>query len=98
MLWGMDDDLDPLMPIGMFARASLVSIKALRSYHEQGLLVPAETDPTTGYRSYRVSQLVDATVIKRLGRLTCRCVTSPRSSRHMTPTSPGPSSTGMPQP
>lgn len=60
------DDIDPLMPIGMFSRASLVSVKALRSYHEQGLLVPASVDPVTGYRSYRVSQLTDAAVVKRL--------------------------------
>jgi DNA-binding transcriptional MerR regulator/effector-binding domain-containing protein len=59
-------DNDPLMPIGVFSTASLVSIKALRRYHEQGLLVPAAVDPTTGYRSYRMSQLVDAQVIKRL--------------------------------
>lgn len=57
---------DTLMPIGMFSRASLVSIKALRSYHEQGLLIPASIDPATGYRSYRVSQLADAQVIRRL--------------------------------
>jgi DNA-binding transcriptional MerR regulator len=59
-------DNDPLMSIGVFSTASLVSIKSLRRYHEQGLLVPAAIDPTTGYRSYRVSQLVDAQVIKRL--------------------------------
>ncbi|MEM9035947.1 MAG: MerR family transcriptional regulator [Actinomycetota bacterium] len=57
---------DPLMSIGMFSRASLVSIKALRAYHDQGLLIPAEIDPDTGYRSYRVSQLADAQIIKRL--------------------------------
>jgi DNA-binding transcriptional MerR regulator len=54
------------MSIGVFSTASLVSIKALRLYHEQGLLIPAEVDASTGYRSYRVSQLVDAQVIKRL--------------------------------
>lgn len=59
-------ELDPLMPIGVFSTATLVSIKALRLYHEQGLLVPALVDPMTGYRSYRVSQLSDAQVIKRL--------------------------------
>ncbi len=59
-------DPDPLMQIGVFSTATLVSIKALRLYHEQGLLVPAWIDPATGYRSYRVSQLVDAQVIKRL--------------------------------
>ena len=58
--------IDPLMPIGMFSRASLVSIKALRSYHENGLLVPASIDAATGYRSYRVSQLADAQIIRRL--------------------------------
>jgi DNA-binding transcriptional MerR regulator len=57
---------DPLMSIGTFSTATLVSIKALRLYHEQGLLVPASVDPHTGYRSYRVSQLADAQVIKRL--------------------------------
>lgn len=60
------DHADPLMSIGMFSRASLVSIKALRAYHEQGLLVPDSIDPQTGYRSYRVSQLTDAAIIKRL--------------------------------
>ncbi|MGL5860336.1 MAG: MerR family transcriptional regulator [Phycicoccus sp.] len=59
-------DDDPLMPIGMFSTASLVSVKSLRAYHEQGLLVPAVVDPATGYRSYRVSQLVDAQVNTRL--------------------------------
>lgn len=54
------------MAIGPFSRASLVSVKALRSYHEMGLLIPAEVDPDTNHRSYRVSQLPDASVIKRL--------------------------------
>lgn len=59
-------DIDPLMSIGMFSRACLVSVKALRSYHEMGLLIPADIDPNTNHRSYRVSQLPDAGVIKRL--------------------------------
>ena len=54
------------MSIGMFSRSSLVSVKALRSYHEQGMLVPDSVDSSTGYRSYRVSQLTDAVIIKRL--------------------------------
>jgi DNA-binding transcriptional MerR regulator len=62
-------DPDPLMSIGVFSTATLVSIKALRLYHEQGLLVPASIDPATGYRFYRVSQLSDAQVIKRLREL-----------------------------
>jgi DNA-binding transcriptional MerR regulator len=59
----MDDEL---LPIGMFSRASSLSIKALRAYHEGGILVPARVDGRTGYRSYTVDQLGDAAVIRRL--------------------------------
>ena len=58
-----------LLRIGAFSRASWLSIKALRAYHESGLLVPAEVDPATGYRSYTVAQLTDAATIRRLRRL-----------------------------
>lgn len=57
------------MTIGMFSRASLLSVKALRAYHQAGILVPAEVDPRTGYRSYAPGQLADAGVILRLRRL-----------------------------
>src|SRR3954452_20086940 len=57
---------DDLLRIGPFSRASWLSIKALRAYHEDGLLVPALVDPTTGYRSYTSAQLTDAVVIRRL--------------------------------
>lgn len=63
------DRSQPLMPIGMFSRASLLSIKALRSYHEQGILIPASIDPETGYRSYHPGQLGDAAVLSRLRKL-----------------------------
>lgn len=55
-----------LLSIGMFSRASLLSIKALRAYHEAGVLVPARVDPATGYRSYLATQLTDAAVLRRL--------------------------------
>lgn len=57
---------EPLLAIGAFSRASLLSIKALRLYHREGLLVPAHVDPATGYRSYDAGQLVDAATIRRL--------------------------------
>ncbi|MEO1062073.1 MAG: MerR family transcriptional regulator [Actinomycetota bacterium] len=60
---------DGLMTIGVFSRASLLSVKALRAYHEAGILVPAVVDPRTGYRSYGVDQLGDAAVVSRLRRL-----------------------------
>ncbi|HUG82959.1 MAG TPA: MerR family transcriptional regulator [Euzebya sp.] len=60
---------DGLLPIGMFSRAAMVSIKQLRAYHDMGLLVPAAIDPVTGYRRYGVDQLADAAVIVRLRAL-----------------------------
>lgn len=57
---------EPYLRIGPFSRASSLSIKSLRAYHEQGLLVPAEVDPDTGYRVYAATQLLDATVLRRL--------------------------------
>jgi len=57
------------MTIGTFSRASLLSIKTLRAYHEAGILVPAQVDPRTGYRAYHSSQLTDAAVVLRLRSL-----------------------------
>jgi len=55
-----------MLSIGTFSRATHVSIRALRRYHEQGLLVPAEVDRGTGYRTYRQEQILDAQLIRRL--------------------------------
>jgi DNA-binding transcriptional MerR regulator len=54
-----------LMPIGDFARLTHLSIKALRHYHDVGLLEPASIDPTTGYRSYSTAQVPVALAIRR---------------------------------
>jgi DNA-binding transcriptional MerR regulator len=51
--------------IGDFARMTHLSIKALRHYHDVGLLVPAEVDPSSGYRFYRPDQVPAAQVIRR---------------------------------
>jgi DNA-binding transcriptional MerR regulator len=58
-----------LLPIGMFSRASSLSIKMLRAYHEAGILVPAQVDRFTGYRLYTPDQLADAAIIRRLRAL-----------------------------
>ena len=60
---------EQLLRIGPFSRASSLSVKALRAYHESGLLVPAVVDPWNGYRSYTAAQLTDATIIRRLREL-----------------------------
>ena len=66
---GADPTATKLMSIGMFSRATLLTVKALRNYHESGLLVPAEVDPATGYRAYDPGQLADAAAIWKLRQL-----------------------------
>ena len=61
--------MGPLVSIGDFARMTFVSVKALRHYHEVGLLPPAEIDPDTGYRRYELTQVPTAQVIRRLREL-----------------------------
>lgn len=55
-----------LVPIGTFAQAARLTVKALRHYHAVGVLVPAWIDPATGYRHYRWGQLTDALCIATL--------------------------------
>jgi DNA-binding transcriptional MerR regulator/effector-binding domain-containing protein len=52
--------------IGEFSRASHLSVKTLRHYHEVGLLEPSEVDPGNGYRYYAERQIPQAQVIRRL--------------------------------
>jgi DNA-binding transcriptional MerR regulator len=59
---------DRLLTIGVFARRSRLSIKALRLYDKSGLLTPADVDPGTGYRRYRESQLLRARLIVMMRR------------------------------
>ncbi|MEW2356564.1 GyrI-like domain-containing protein [Spirillospora sp. NPDC029432] len=58
-----------LLPIGRFARLCRLSVKQLRHYDELGLLVPARTDPDSGYRYYRPDQARDALSIGLLRSL-----------------------------
>src|SRR5215470_19288940 len=58
-----------LLGIGDFSRMTFLSVKALRHYHEVGLLTPAEIDSDTGYRRYEVAQVPTAQVIRRLREL-----------------------------
>lgn len=41
-----------MFSIGEFSKISGLSIKALRLYHEQGILVPEIVDQDTSYRYY----------------------------------------------
>jgi len=53
------------LTIGDFSLMTHLSIKTLRYYHQVGLLEPAEVDPSTGYRYYRVEQIPTAQIIQR---------------------------------
>ena len=50
---------DDLLSIGQFSRLVGLSIGTLRHYADVGVLVPAEVDPSTGYRRYRRAQVAD---------------------------------------
>ncbi|WP_236654625.1 MerR family transcriptional regulator [Streptacidiphilus anmyonensis] len=53
------------LSIGDFSRATHMTVKTLRHYHDIGLLEPAEVDPSTGYRRYGVEQIPTAQVVRR---------------------------------
>lgn len=57
------------LTIGEFARATHLSVRTLRRYHESGLLEPASVDPSSGYRYYTTEQIPTAQVIHRLREL-----------------------------
>jgi DNA-binding transcriptional MerR regulator/predicted transcriptional regulator YdeE len=59
-----------MFSIGSFARHGRVSVRMLRHYDAIGLLRPAASDPTTGYRTYEAGQLArlnQIVVLKELG-------------------------------
>jgi DNA-binding transcriptional MerR regulator len=58
-----------LLTIGEFSRASYLTIKTLRHYHDVGLLEPAQVDSSSGYRYYRADQIATAQTIRRLREL-----------------------------
>jgi len=55
--------------IGELARASGLTVSALRFYDRAGVLVPAFVDPVTGYRWYRADQVRAARLIGALRRV-----------------------------
>jgi DNA-binding transcriptional MerR regulator len=53
------------LTIGEFSKMTYLSVKALRHYHDVGLLEPAEVDAGSGYRRYRADQVPVAQAIRR---------------------------------
>ena len=52
--------------IGEFSKICRLSIKTLRYYHEQGILVPRSVDRFSGYRYYDAKTLEQAKVVREL--------------------------------
>ena len=75
--------MNSTLAIGDFSRATLLSVKTLRHYHDVGLLEPAEIDPDTGYRRYAPGQIATAQVIRRF-----RDVDMPLDNIHAVLTAP----------
>ena len=57
------------MTIAEFSRLTHLTIKTLRYYHEQDVLVPYAIDEQTGYRRYAIDQVPAALLIGRLRAL-----------------------------
>jgi DNA-binding transcriptional MerR regulator len=58
-----------VIPIGRFAQLTGLTVRALRHYESQGLLLPARVDRESGYRYYREEQLPDALHVRLLRAL-----------------------------
>lgn len=58
-----------MLKIGEFSKLSHLTIKALRFYEKEGLLIPESTDEWSGYRFYETGQLEDAAKIKAYRQL-----------------------------
>jgi DNA-binding transcriptional MerR regulator len=65
----MEIETEEHVPIGRFARATGLTVKALRHYAQIGLLPPASVDQSTGYRYYAPAQTRTAAAIARLRAL-----------------------------
>ena len=57
---------DTLLGIGQVAKASGLTVSALRFYADNEVLVPAHVDPVTGYRLYRPDQVRAARLVAQL--------------------------------
>lgn len=54
------------MTIGSFSSAAKLSVKTLRLYEAEGILVPERVDPVTGYRNYGEASWRRAEIVKAL--------------------------------
>ncbi len=65
----MNNEQLELLAIGSFARASSLSLKALRLYDQLGILRPWHVDAASNYRYYHQDQLAAARLIRMLRQI-----------------------------
>ena len=58
-----------LVTIGDFSKMTYLTVKALRHYHDIGLLEPVSIDEQNGYRLYAIDQVAIAEAIRRFREL-----------------------------
>ena len=58
-----------MLKIGEFSKLSQMTVKALRFYEKEDLLIPASVDEWTGYRFYTTDQLTTVARIKSYRQL-----------------------------
>lgn len=58
-----------LVTIGDFSKMTYLTVKALRHYHDIGLLEPVSVDAQNGYRMYATDQVAIAQTIRRFREL-----------------------------
>jgi DNA-binding transcriptional MerR regulator/DNA gyrase inhibitor GyrI len=55
--------------IGQFSKVTGITVKALRFYHDEGVLIPSYVDPDSGYRYYSAHDAEKARIVARLREL-----------------------------
>jgi len=55
--------------IGQFSKITGITVKALRFYHDEGVLIPSYVDPDSGYRYYNALDAEKARIVARLREL-----------------------------
>lgn len=58
-----------MFTIGQFSRITGLTVKTIRLYHEKGLIIPAHSDPFTGYRYFDQRNVEEARKVKLLREL-----------------------------
>ncbi len=62
----MNEQTQGMLGIGAFSSFVRLSVRMLRYYDKQAVLIPAYTDPDTGYRYYAGAQVRDAVLVRSL--------------------------------